>query len=370
MGNGQSQNAEQVYDNYITQQQKLIQAQQEQIQQLSRMNLRQNILNQQQQIPTNIMFQQQQPVQQQQQPQLGYTQPQLEYKQSKPKLNPYRILGIDKNFDELTLKKAYLRMAMRTHPDKGGTPEQFQQVSIAYTVLLKKLKDMSNNHSHHDLRDQSKSYMGGQEQNGLKNVNLSEKFDNDLFNKIYEENKIGGVYDEGYGNWMEKNQVSDNEPKRMFNGNFNKNMFHREFEKYKTQQQQKTGSQMIKYEEPQVGISYKGKDSIMVLGQDKVDDFSGENGGLNFRDYKDAYTNTCLIDVNTVGLKGRARNINDVEAQRSNVSYHMSEEDQQKYALKKQREEQEEQMRIQRLQQFEQKAFNSYDKIHQRMLGR
>ena len=48
----------------------------------------------------------------------------------------------------------------------------------------------------------------------------------------------------------------------------------------------------------------------------------------------------------------------------------MSEEDQQKYALKKQREEQEEQMRIQRLQQFEQKAFNSYDKIHQRMMGR
>ena len=85
---------------------------------------------------------------------------------------------------------------------------------------------MSNNHSHHDLRDQSKSYMGDQQQNGLKNVNLSEKFDNDLFNKIYEENKIGDVYDEGYGNWMEKNQVTDNEPKRMFNGNFNKNMFH------------------------------------------------------------------------------------------------------------------------------------------------
>ena len=57
MGNENSRPVEQSYTDYITQQQRLIQAQQEQIQQLSRMNLRQNILNQQQ-TPSNIMFQQ------------------------------------------------------------------------------------------------------------------------------------------------------------------------------------------------------------------------------------------------------------------------------------------------------------------------
>lgn len=59
-----------------------------------------------------------------------------------------------------------------------------------------------------------------------------------------------------------------------------------------------------------------------------------------------------------------------MESSRSNISYQMSQEDQKKYALKKQKEEQEEQNRIQRLQQFEEKAFNTYDRIHQRMLGR
>ena len=45
MGNDQSRPVEQTYSDYITHQQQLIQAQQEQIHQLSRMNLRQNIIN-------------------------------------------------------------------------------------------------------------------------------------------------------------------------------------------------------------------------------------------------------------------------------------------------------------------------------------
>ena len=141
MGNENSRPVEQSYTDYITQQQRLIQAQQEQIQQLSRMNLRQNILNQQH-TPSNIMFQQTTEQQQQyQQQQIGFqSNPQITYKpEKKQKLNPYKILDVPKNYDEKVLKKAYLRMAMKTHPDRGGTQEQFQQVSIAYSVLLKKL---------------------------------------------------------------------------------------------------------------------------------------------------------------------------------------------------------------------------------------
>ena len=33
------------------------------------------------------------------------------------------------------LKKAYLKKAMKTHPDRGGSAAEFQKVSIAYTVL-------------------------------------------------------------------------------------------------------------------------------------------------------------------------------------------------------------------------------------------
>ena len=388
MGNENSRPIEQSYTDYISQQQRLIQAQQEQINQLSRMNLRQNIINQQ--TPPNIIFQQtpeqqnqylnqpnqisyQNPYQQnfEQTPQISYQPGNNFIENDKKKLNPYKILNIPKNFDEKVLKKAYLKMAMKTHPDRGGTQEQFQQVSIAYTVLLKKLKDMENNHMHNDLRENSRKYIESQNSDNSQNINLSEKFDSELFNKIYSENKINDVYDSGYGDWIQKNPVNDNSPKKLFDGNFNKNMFNREFEKYKSEQQQKMGSQIVKYDEPQVDISFKGKDSLMVLGKGNITDFSGESdGGLNYRDYKDAFTNSCLIDTSSISIRGRAKNINDMESSRSNISYQMSQEDQKKYALKKQKEEQEEQNRIQRLQQFEEKAFNTYDRIHQRMLGR
>lgn len=47
-----------------------------------------------------------------------------------------KILGIDGKFDEVSLKKAYRRKAAETHPDKGGSAEDFQLVKEAYEYLL------------------------------------------------------------------------------------------------------------------------------------------------------------------------------------------------------------------------------------------
>ena len=108
----------------------------------------------------------------------------------------------------------------------------------------------------------------------------------------------------------------------------------------------------------------------MVLGEGNIKDFSGESsGGLVYRDYKDAYTNTLLIDVNTVDTKGRARSIGEQKASRSKVSYQLSEDDQRKESLRSKEEEKAEEMRLQRLKDFEEKSFQTYDRIHQRLLG-
>ena len=64
------------------------------------------------------------------------------------------------------------------------------------------------------------------------------------------------------------------------------------------------------------------------------------------------------------------KDINAMESSRSNISYQMSEQDQKKYMLQQLREKKEEEQRIQRLQEYENKAFNTYDKIHQRLLNR
>ena len=101
----------------------------------------------------------------------------------------------------------------------------------------------------------------------------------------------------------------------------------------------------------------------------KIKDFSGESGGLHFRDYKDAYTNTYLVDEDDTNVSSRAQDINQIEKERGNISYEMDEKQQQIYMLKKIQEEQEEELRIERLKQDDSKAFDIYEKIHRRMIG-
>ena len=108
----------------------------------------------------------------------------------------------------------------------------------------------------------------------------------------------------------------------------------------------------------------------MILGQGKVSDFSGESGGLSYRDYKDAYTNTYLVDEGGILDSSRATDLKGAQRQRENISYEMDEKEQKYHALQKMKEEKEEQLRLERLSNYEKKAFNIYDQVHQRMIGR
>ena len=51
----------------------------------------------------------------------------------------YEVLGVEKNADDDTLKKAYRNLSLELHPDKNKSPEapeQFQRVKHAFDVLL------------------------------------------------------------------------------------------------------------------------------------------------------------------------------------------------------------------------------------------
>ena len=47
----------------------------------------------------------------------------------------YDILGVSKTADAAEIKKAYRKAAIKNHPDKGGDPEKFKEVTGAYEVL-------------------------------------------------------------------------------------------------------------------------------------------------------------------------------------------------------------------------------------------
>merc|ERR1719355_438936 len=47
----------------------------------------------------------------------------------------YKVLEVDKRASEADIKKAYRKLAVKHHPDKGGDPEKFKDITRAYEVL-------------------------------------------------------------------------------------------------------------------------------------------------------------------------------------------------------------------------------------------
>lgn len=66
----------------------------------------------------------------------------------------YKILGVSKSATQEELKKAYRKLAMKHHPDKGGDEKTFQQINEAYDVL----KDPAKRQIHDNPEPEWKEY--------------------------------------------------------------------------------------------------------------------------------------------------------------------------------------------------------------------
>jgi len=48
----------------------------------------------------------------------------------------YELLGVKNTATETEIKKAYRKKALKEHPDKGGDPEKFKDISKAHDTLM------------------------------------------------------------------------------------------------------------------------------------------------------------------------------------------------------------------------------------------
>ncbi len=127
------------------------------------------------------------------------------------------LLGIAET-DDITpdgLKAAYKRMAIRVHPDKGGSKEEFDAVRKAYLYVVKIMQRISPRFVVADAEEKFTAAVTPEAAAAFRQkgeVKLPEKppvalsakkLDMSMFNKLFEENRLPDPErDTGYGDWL------------------------------------------------------------------------------------------------------------------------------------------------------------------------
>lgn len=127
----------------------------------------------------------------------------------------YEVLGIARNADENTIKKAYRKLAKKYHPDtNAGNPQaeqKFKEITEAYTVLSdpekKKLYDQFGHAAFDGSAPGGGAYSGGAYSTGtgsggyrefhFENGNMDDIFD-DLFGDIFHHGKKSSGFHQSY----------------------------------------------------------------------------------------------------------------------------------------------------------------------------
>ena len=303
--------------------------------------------------------------------------------------NPYEIIGVSKRFTLEELKYNYKKVAKKVHPDRGGNEKLFKLVTLAYKQLLEIYKLKQINKEFNELKSDFQEFTTNQDNQQRRHRDLNRSSDRssdrsskkssrsrqnqqdlngnfgDMFNKVYEENKIEDVYDRGYGDLMTESDANrpDIDIKKTVNSmkNFNQAFDDTPISKH--------NKKIIKYRDPIALPTSLKTLQYTEIGIDKLSDFSTETSNLSCVDYKKAHSTSKLIDKNYVRQRSGYNDIGGLKAERANIDYNMSEEDLRKQAYLKKKEQLKELKRLERLQQMDMMHQESFNRINELMVN-
>lgn len=288
--------------------------------------------------------------------------------------NPYHILGITMDIDQPTLKRAYKKMAIQYHPDKGGNPDIFKKITQAYIYVLDKLeksKKMSRTfeEAKEEFEKPNDAYIDKRVEETVKKFKLDkDNFNINKFNELFNEFRINDPNDKGYGNGWDEDHEIETQP--VFNQKFNKDVFNQVFDEtnQKRFKQYSGKNTIIKYQEPQAQLSLQSSGlGFAEIGVDDILNFTGNSGNLNFTDYKAAYTYESTIEKPEMNRKNY-KNVKELEADRETISYQMSpEEIARQQAITDYNNKLEEQRRI-NMERYDQRVQDQYRRIHSNLI--
>jgi curved DNA-binding protein CbpA len=287
----------------------------------------------------------------------------------------FQLLDMPQQYDLKLLAKKYRKAALKYHPDRvrrhahnlpasqvAQIEGMFEKVTKAYLLLMERHTQQEENRPFYELRDRSRAAVkeqarhqqstGTQIPDSSSRVRLrgsGDQFDVKLFNKIYDDHRLHAPSDSGYGDWFQANNDPNFDPEnppKLFSSRFNKDIFNTTFEQLK-RDDPNAEKQLAKREE--MGVVVHGSTTAYsALGGGQISDYGGNTASLQYSDLKSAHTtHATLIDTSRVQPENPMfRNVEDLEAHRSQVSHHRSpEETERQSRIQKQQEVEEEQRR-------------------------
>ena len=281
------------------------------------------------------------------------------------KINPFQIFKIPENFTLEQLKKEYRNLALRYHPDRpNGDELKFKIVTKVYIALFEEYKNKQPDKQYLDLRNGSHEFIARQNNERRQNVKMDkEKFNLNLFNKIYDENKLYTPNNDGYGKWL-NDETEIKKPPKLFSKAFNLNVFNTFFNDERANYSK--GREVVEYKDPEAQGTSMNYGNI---GENKINDFSSNhNSETQYSDLKKAYTDTFLVPSEEV-TRQHYSGMNDIKNARSNISYTMSESDKQRQTLINDRLKQEESLRQKRVQTNDKLIEDHFNKMNNMFLG-
>ena len=199
------------------------------------------------------------------------------------------------------------------------------------------------------------------------------EFDQKLFNKMYEETRLSEPGDSGYQSWMKENPYHTTDIEPVFSDKFNKQVFHSTFEGRKDDQTK--GQEIIEYTDPEAAFG-DSKMGFSTLGEGEIDNFGKHkpidvNKGLEYSDYRQALSNTTLINHKHVKKREEYRDLEDLERSRDTMDFTQSQGEQEFFKNREMYRERQEQERVERAKQRDhliEEKWGDWDSLHQKYL--
>ena len=287
------------------------------------------------------------------------------------KYNPWEILGLEQDdLETSNIKKAYKKMALKFHPDKAGPKyeSKFQLITQAYIYLLTKSEEYNDLDNKINKSVEKMDYEDNINEK-VENIYIDkDNFNVNNFNKIFDKYKVPSSFDNGYSNLFnqEIKKEKDTDDNAIFGKKFNSDVFNSHFNNIKNKKN--VNQSVIRYDEPQAMESALNS-NLESLGIDNVEDFgSMNNNSLSYTDYKKAHIDeNLLIDADKVSYK-TYKSVDQLENDRSNISYTPSSKEKQRYEYLEKQKLEEDNYRSQQMRMKDDMISNHYKKVNQRMI--